>query len=907
MSNKEKEKYYLYPEYVTEVFRPLLGLSVPVIVIILFIFIGSIFTSNIVIVIIASILSLTIATLASKPNGIRTSKWDEIKYMFQSVFMKKFYSMRPREIKPIKRKQIRFTQDFLNFSDIDDSVIYMQDNSRYIFLRIMSNDLNISSKEEIRVLITNLQKAINNIKYPFQFFCQDGSINLNHNIKYMEKLKVHAQGKFIKDLIQEDIDVLSQQTSNTTTQKSYYIRLDIPKDVEVNSAVNQLRNQFKSNNLEVYPVLKSEIKEMLSIFYLGLHGHEFPDSELDLDYPKEEREKILKKKNVNYFEYQKFGIWTFKEYLAPITSQFYTDKIRWGNRLMKTFAVKSFVSSTTQSPVLEKITSLKGVTTTIYIEPIKQKEFFDKMNLDTNVKRATAIKETDIIDREINEEERRETYNRIKREHQKMVYVTVYYLLTAESEEELKELEEQLYLESSLNNMVLENISLNYLSQKAMMSTSPIGKNHLGGYLKQNMPTESLSNLYPFNSRGFIDEQGMFLGFETTENIKGNELSDIFLVDFFKKDSDKRSNHNIMINGTSGVGKTVLLMVIIMNMVKQGHHVDFLDVEGTYQLFIEWLGGINIEVNGNNEFAINPLHIRVTTNKTTGVMKDYISQVRRFMAIYKQDWNSDKLDAFEIYLRKAYEKRGINEKTDVSLLATDEYPILQDVYDVILQDFNKYNDEDKENRNIVHLDLLRSLLLGLNSCVGEGADAKLFNRYTYMGEEVGKVINYNLKSLKSTAENRKLAQMVNVQTWIQTKVYKNTDPNVKFALGLDEAHALMKKEFSETIHFLDECERLYRKYGGGLLLASQTSDEFIKGRVDDQSLNVFFQMPTYKFFFHAGDMDYGKFKEFMRLTDNEINILAEDRKGKCIFKIGKERYDLSIAMPEWFKEVKMDA
>ncbi|QJU61306.1 hypothetical protein [Spiroplasma citri] len=66
----------------------------------------------------------------------------------------------------------------------------------------------------------------------------------------------------------------------------------------------------------------------------------------------------------------------------------------------------------------------------------------------------------------------------------------------------------------------------------------------------REMPTSTLASSFPFIDSGLYDKQGMYLG--------TNNMGNVVLLDQFKITS-KRTNHNMFILGSSGMGKTYLL------------------------------------------------------------------------------------------------------------------------------------------------------------------------------------------------------------------------------------------------------------------------------------------------------------------------------------------------------------
>ena len=80
-------------------------------------------------------------------------------------------------------------------------------------------------------------------------------------------------------------------------------------------------------------------------------------------------------------------------------------------------------------------------------------------------------------------------------------------------------------------------------------------------------------------------------------------------------------------------------------------------------------------------------------------------------------------------LTKLYKFFDITEKTDLSLLRHEDFPILSDLYEYIDEEYKHFT----ENRNNIYTrETLREILLLLNSiCVG--SDSKFFNGHTNIG------------------------------------------------------------------------------------------------------------------------------------------------------------------------------
>lgn len=917
--NYKEEKDYIYPRYIPEELRPLLGLSVPELVITIVPVLFGFLTRNIVVIMICILASGILYFVLNRQLDARSNNLIKYSTLLRSVTMNKLIFRRKRDQSMSKsaKKIEKYSQDYMPFESIDDHYITMENGKKVIFLRILASGLNIASSQEVLSLVNDHKDFFNSIKQPFSIFCQDTGIKVDHVInRYNEKISKQSN-KVSIGALEEDLSHIKKQSMQESTQKSYYFRVELNKDLDFNRVHKQLIDAFESNGIQVVSIDREEIKELLGVFFTGKHYDQYPDSELVFDPAF--KAKVEKKRKLSYRDMQERGIWSLKEYISPISSRINTDHIKWGDRFLRTYVIENYVLSTKKTHLLEQITNMKGVTTHIYYEQIDNRAFANKWNSQVKIDNATSTEATDFIDNRVNAGAVGETYERITSEGQNMMYVSVYHQIQATTLDELDELSQKFETVARRNQIELVSLSPNALVEQGFKSVSPIGTNLLSSLIKQNMPAESSANLYPFNQYGLVDPNGIFIGHETTPN----DLVDqsIIALDVFRKNTQDRTNHNILVSGDSGQGKTVLIMKLIENLILNGDHVDFIDIEGTYVQFVKALGGAVIDLSGNSDYAVNILEPRLLPEDPEAnelhrqTIDDHFPDVRRFFTLYKPEWDGAMLDALMIYLRDTYASKNINQNTDLKRLKSEDYPILSDLFETIKQakerngvdsigenSFSKR--PSKQGADYATEDMMNRLLLGLTNCVNGVGDAKLFDRHTNVGSHlIGNAFVYDLSSILNSDANRKVAQMFNILSFAQSNL-NNLKTGQFYTLGIDEFHFLLKPEYKAVLNHLEGSLRTLRKWNGGLLMGTQTSAELLDS--SDNELKVFFTIPTYKFFFYQGDIDYLKFKDFMRLTDAEVKIVSTSRLGKSLFKYGKSKIDVSVHMPAWYKEVKKD-
>ncbi len=790
-----------------------------------------------------------------------------------------------------RNKKERNMQDFFPFSTIEDNFITMENGNVFLFLKIQSAHLNFLSHKEVENMMNELGKQFGRSMIVPNYFIQDSVFDIADNIEHVKKVTKNASD-FIQALGEDHIDILESKQKEAS-KKATYLFIEITKELLKTKTREEVASKIKitfRENLSVMDTSKEELKQMISIFANRIFTDVLPDDEMPLSSRTVDTGLIRKKKQ-KAKEVLHPAVYEFKDLITPITAQFKPSSGRLGSNHIKVYGVSSFISATTSTSILSEISSIKGVTTTVRCSELNLKSYKNHIKLSMKSKNGVAKDEIDEVDMNLEKADTKSGYRRLREQKQSMYYVSVLFELNANSEKELEKLEEQFKTECDKVDVTID--PLHTLQREGFESVNPIGSNKLDKWLKQNISSESLANLYPFEDMSLMDTTGLPIGTLT-------DKEDLVIFDPFE---EQRSNHNILILGYSGTGKTTLLWIILQNEIIQGSFVRNLDVEGICKDFAERLGGINLNIAGNNEYCINPLQIRIPDEVKSGLVDDYISEVRNFMSIYKSGWTAIQLDLFEHYVSKIYKQKGITNNSDFSSLKENDYPLFGDIYSLIK--------EDKNNFNVAQMlgtpELLGELILGMESMV-HGADAKLFNRYTYLGDSnEQQFINFDLSDMMNSALDRKLAQWSNVFTYISQFVNKNMDRERKIVVAIDELHSFFKQQYAPILDVIEAYARRFRKYLASLITASQTVEEFNSDVAEiKDKIKPLFSQPAMKFLFHLGDVKYEDTKDLLNLKELEMNALKDVRKGKCLMKMNNKVYDIDVMMPEWFASVKKD-
>ena len=139
------------------------------------------------------------------------------------------------------------------------------------------------------------------------------------------------------------------------------------------------------------------------------------------------------------------------------------------------------------------------------------------------------------------------------------------------------------------------------------------------------------------------------------------------------------------------------------------------------------------------------------------LLAQHVSFLKDFFRAYK-DFSDAHIDTIEIMVSKLYAKWGITERSNFRRMRPEDYPILSDLYDLIEEEFKRYD----PNAHLLYTEkLLQEVLLGLHSMC-KGADAQFFNGHTNITSS--RFLVFGVKGMLSAAKNVRNAMLFNVQS-----------------------------------------------------------------------------------------------------------------------------------------------
>ena len=353
----------------------------------------------------------------------------------------------------------------------------------------------------------------------------------------------------------------------------------------------------------------------------------------------------------------------------------------------------------------------------------------------------------------------------------------------------------------------------------------------------RGIPTTTLAAAFPFISNSLQDENGMYLG--------DNEYP--VFVDFFKRDRE-RVNSNMMIIGKSGSGKSYATKTLLTNLAADNCKIFILDPENEYKTLTKNLGGKFIDVGSSLQGIINPFHIITSLDASEDEKVEYdeygeviekeivenvddsfaqhLQFLEQFFRVILEGINSDAFEVLNSLIIDMYKEKGIDYKTNLSKFKPEDYPIFDDLYNLILKRLKTAKD-DFSIRNLMTVETyIKKFATG-------GRNSALWNGPTSI-ETNENFVTFNFQSLVAgnnpTVTN---AQMLLVFRYLNNEIINNKDFNAKYhknrkiIVAVDEAHIFINPKYPIALDFMAQMAKRIRKYGGMQIVITQNLADFI--------------------------------------------------------------------------------
>lgn len=576
----------------------------------------------------------------------------------------------------------------------------------------------------------------------------------------------------------------------------------------------------------------------------------------------------------------------FFDRISPSTVKFFTDHYICGNSYKSVWAVREYPPSTEEQAILSHLADRSGVTLRIYnrlVDSSEQRQIIQHAAR-RNKLMTTVNDVTDSIEAENNLKDVVQLIADLRRNKEPLLHTAVFIELKASDEEKLKVLQSDILMELTRSKITVDKLVLR--QKEGMLSALPFGHNAFGTLFERVLPASAVANLYPLNYSGKTDEKGFYIG--------RDKFGTNILVDFDKR-SDDKTNANVLILGNSGQGKSYLMKLVLTNMRESGKSIICLDPEAEYEDLTNNLGGTYLDLM-SGEYMINPLEPKTwgeaerdkespeAFRKVTR-LSQHISYLKDFFRTYK-DFTDAEIDTIEIMLMKLYARFDIDDLTNLDKLKATDYPVMEDLYNLIEKEYMIF---DHEKKHLYTEENLQNICLGLHSMC-KGAESKYFNGHTNIKDS--EFLCFGVKGLMDTNKKLKDTLLFNILSYMSNQLLSRGNT----VAAIDELYLFLTN--LTAIEYIRNAMKRVRKKESSIVIASQNIEDFLLPEIKEFTKPLF-SIPTHQFYFNPGNIEVQSFIDTLQLEMSEYDLVKYPARGSCLYRCGNERYLLQVIASDY--------
>lgn len=571
--------------------------------------------------------------------------------------------------------------------------------------------------------------------------------------------------------------------------------------------------------------------------------------------------------------------------IYPFSWEECADHIESGDNFIRVLAIIDYPKSRYGNWLSELKRKKGNITIVQFLESSNSTKMVEHYNKTIKNKQAEVLKTFDPL-------KKRQLEKQVEAaEHQLMkflenessyIYQYTYIYLQAKSLDELNALSDSVH--NTLVKLQLKAMTPIKAMYQTFWSAMPILENLLGDYTYKQSNTEAASSMFPF-------DDAEILTINPRSDVEGvnKDTGSLIAIDYL--DRKNTLNQNMVVIGTSGVGKTTYMVQKILRYFARGVKVFIIDPENEYTNIVEHLGGTVVHLSSNSSTKINPLEVFSEQVMDEGpvdldmVLKDKIQRLLGFFQVLKQDITQVEKAILDAVLREVYRDAGILKYTSFLEIPSTAYPILSDVYEAIAA--LKARDADRYARIEDFHYILESYVNGSKT---------IFNGHTNINLQ-SDLLSFDLKPLQNEADVQGAAYL-NTFSYLWDNITENTSENVK--LFVDEFHFLIQNP--DAASFFYQAYKRFRKYNAGAIAGTQQIQDVLDGKMaNGQNVGEAVIGNSYtKVFFGLDNKGVDDITEKLRMTfsEKEKKLLERRKQGEALIIHGTQRAFMRVELTE---------
>lgn len=708
------------------------------------------------------------------------------------------------------------------FSDINYAVASKEDKEA-MFLDyselLNSFDNGATTKITIALRRINKKEFEKNILLPFK---EDGLdiYRYEYNQMLLDKA-VDSNG-----IIREIYLTISVVKKSYEEAKNYFRRVssDIIKHLaKLGSKCVELNAEEKLRVLHDFYRIGEESNYNLNLSYLIKKGHNFKDYICPDGFSFKG----------DYFEMgDKFGrVFFLKEYASYLKDNFITELTDMNQNLMLSLDV---IPVPTDEAVREVENRLLGVETNIT-------NWQRKQNANNNFSAMIPY------DMELQRKESKEFLDDLTTRDQRMMFVNLTFVITADSKEQLEAITETIMI--TARKHLCQIAILRYQQLNGLNTALPIGVRKIDNL--RTFTTESLATLTPFRVQEIMDKGGIFYGVNAISN-------NLIMVN-----KSNLLNQSSFLLGVPGSGKSFAAKELITFLsLSTNDDILICDPEGEYSELVKAMGGEVINISASSKDHVNAMDM--TEGYGDGI-NPVIDKSEFILSLFEQ-----------LY------KKGLGPK---------QKSIIDRCTALVYEDYNKtgvvptlmtLREKLQEQKEKEAKELALSLELFTNGSLN------VFSHETNVNTNC-RIISYDIYKLGKQLKTMGLLVITDAMI---NRVSENFKKKKRTHIFIDEFHVLFANEYSAT--FFNSAWRQFRKRNAYPTAITQNV-EYLLSSIDASTM---LSNSEFIIMLNQASSDRKQLAHLLNISDEQMSYISKKTPGCGLIKYGSSLVPFKNEFPK---------
>ena len=782
-------------------------------------------------------------------------------------------------------KEMTSVQDVFSIVSIEESGIFELNNKRFSKLYALS-DINFAgvTDEEQKQLIINFSNVLKSMPCRFSYSVANEYVDER---SFHEKILYRLRGDKYDHLRRAYNQVIKDKVSDAKQglYQTIYLTLTIKAEnmADARSTFNSIESAIRSafvgigvNGIQGSFMRTVSIDERVQLLFNLTHAG------IDTRYKFHFEDEIAAKHD-------------WMNIITPVSICFENECFAMNNRIGKVF----FIDEYPKSLESDIVSSLSKVNCTSYItinnelldiggfkQEIARKYMGVGMKIENEKQRNRNNNDylADASAKLLSEKEKLDSFSRELDTSDDHYYnSTMLIFVLAKDKEELSQIEEKLHNAASLKSLKLK--SCFGKQREALNSVLPLGIQEFKRVI--NLSSSCLAMFMPFKTQELNDEGGNYYGI--------NQLSQNVIF----ADKKKLKNHNGMIFGQSGSGKSVFAKSeIISTFVNYpDDQIIIIDPQSEYGGLAAETDGTVISFDSTKEFYLNPMDVDFS-GVDYGRLREIISDKADFIlsllsSCLKRDMTPEEQGVIDGVIEKVYsENYAMRKRLNGEVEDTSEYDIpgymrSNASFNIVASDMSVK--EQIKAYSPTLQDVYQGLLdVGTNLSAHLAAameifvngSLNLFNHRTNV-DLTNRFIVFDLSGLK---DNLRITSMLIMMETVKGNIKANSGKRRWTHLYIDEFHELLGVE--QVASFILKLWKEIRKMSGILCGITQNLSDLLNNDYGGK-LQAILSNTEYFALLSQSTLDKNKLMQFLpSISPAMFNFVDNADSGTGLLKMG---------------------